>query len=128
MQRALSGEQRDRVRYGVLLHSLVRARRSRVILVTEGVLLGIAPEKVLPGDVITMLLGAEVPIVLCPLEKNAGHYTYVAEYYIHGSMDGESLVEARRSVQPECNPTDVSWLKSLEMEEVPFPVQEFHVH
>ena len=128
VQRALSGEQRDRVRYGVLLHSLVKARRSRVIFVTESGRLGIAPDKVLPGDVITMLLGGEVPVVLRPFGDEIGHYTYVAECYVHGFMDGESLVDARRSAQPDHDPADVAWLKDLGGGDVPFPVQEFHLH
>ena len=128
VQRALSGEQRDRVRYGVLLHSLVKARKSRAIFVTESDRLGIAPDKILPGDVITMLLGGEVPVVLRPFGDEVGHYTYIAECYVHGFMDGESLVEARRSAQPDHDPTDVAWLKDLGEGDVPFPVQEFHLH
>ena len=128
VQRALSGEQRDRVRYGVLLHSLVKARRSRAIFVTGSGRLGIAPDKVLPGDVITMLLGGEVPVVLRPFGDEVGNYTYIAECYVHGFMDGEGLVEARRSAQPDHDPTDVTWLKDLGGGDVPFPVQEFHLH
>ena len=128
VQRALSGEQRDRVRYGVLLHSLVRARRSRVILITKGGRLGIASDKVVPGDIITLLLGGQVPVVLRPLNDKAEHYVYVAESYVHGFMDGEGLVEARRSAQPDHDPADVAWLKNLGGEDVRFPVQDFHLH
>lgn len=127
VQRALSSGQNGRLRYGVLLHSLVKARKSRVIFVTEGGRLGIAPDTVLPGDIITMLLGGEVPVVLRPLSE-AGGYTYVAECYVHGFMDGEGLFDARRSAQPEHDPTDVSWSKNLHGSDVPFPVQEFHLH
>ena len=128
VQRALSGEQRDRVRYGVLLHSQVKARRSRAIFVTEGGRLGIAPDKVLPGDVITMLLGGQVHVVLRPFGDEDEHYTYIAECYVHGFMDGEGLVEARRSAQPDYDPADVAWLKDLSGGDVPFPVQEFYLH
>ena len=128
VQRALSGEQRDRVRYGVLLHSLVKARRSRVIFITEGGRLSIASDKVLPGDIITMLLGGKVPIVLRPLNDKAGHYIYVAESYVHGFMDGEGLIEARKSAQHDHDPADVTWLKGLGGGDVPFPIQEFHLH
>ena len=128
VQRALSGEQRDRVRYGVLLHSLVKARRSRVIFVTGSGRLGIAPGKVLPGDVIAMLLGGEVPVVLRPFGDEVGHYIYIAECYVHGFMDGEGLIEARRSAQPDHDPADVAWLKDSGEGDVPFPVQEFHLH
>ena len=128
VQRALSGEQRDRVKYGVLLHSLVNVRRSRVIFVTEGGRLGIASDKVLPGDTITMLLGGQVPVILRQLNGKIGHYVYIAESYVHGFMDGEGLVEARQSAQPDHDPADVAWLNDLSGGDVPFPVQEFHLH
>ena len=128
VKRALSGEQRDRVRYGVLLHSLVKARRSRAIFVTESGRLGIAPHKVLPGDVITMLLGGQAPVVLRPFGDEDEHCTYIAECYVRGFMDGEGLVEARRSAQPDHDPADLAWLKDLGGGDVPFPVQEFHFH
>lgn len=128
VQRALSGEQKDRIRYGVLLHSLVRARRSRVIFITEGGRLGIATDKVVPGDMISMLLGGQVPLVLRPFGDEIGHYTYIAECYVHGFMDGESLIEARRSAQPDHDPADVAWLKELGERDIPFAVQEFHLH
>lgn len=128
LQRARSSGQDGRLKYGVLLYTLVISRKSRNILVTEGGRLGIASDNVLPGDVITMLLGGEVPVVLRPLKDRPGHYTYLSECYIHGFMDGESLVDARRSAQPEHDPADVSWLHELHANDVPFPVQEFHLH
>ena len=128
VQRALSGEQRDRVRYGVLIHSLVKARRSRVIFITEEGRLGIASDKVLPGDMITMLLGGKVSVVLRPLNEKARHYIYITESYIHSLIDGEGLVEARRSAQPDHDPADRAWLKNLGGGDVPFPIQEFHLH
>ena len=128
VQRALSTEQRDKVRYGILLHSLINARRSRVIFATEGGRLGIASDNVLQGDAIAMLLGGEVPIVLRSLKNQVEHYTFVAECYVHGFMGGESFIDARRCAQPEHDPTDEAWLKDLEVEEMPFPVQEFHIH
>lgn len=75
-----------------------------------------------------MLLGGEVPIVVRPLKDKPGHFTFVSECYIHGFMDGESLIDARRSAQPEHDPADVSWLHELHANDVPFPVQEFHLH
>ncbi len=84
-------------------------------------------DNVRTGDVIAMLLGGEVPVVLRPLDES-GHYTFVAECYIHGFMDGESLVDARKSAQPEHDPADVSWLKEPHLENVPIPVEEFHIH
>lgn len=126
--RALSSGHDGRLKYGVLLYTLMSSRKSRSIIVTEGGRLGIASDNVLPGDVITMLLGGEVPIVVRPLKDKPGHFTFVSECYIHGFMDGESLIDARRSAQPEHDPADVSWLHELHANNVPFPVQEFHLH
>ena len=127
VQKALSDGQRGRLRYGVLLHSMIRMRRSRTVIVTASGRLGMASDNVRTGDVITMLLGGEVPIVLRPLNES-GHYTFVAECYIHGFMDGESLIETRKSAQPEYDPADVSWLKEPDLGNVPVPIEEFHIH
>ena len=43
-------------------------------------------------------------------------------------MDGESLVETRKSAQPEHDPADVSWLKEPNLGNVPVSVEEFHIH
>ena len=126
---APSRGQSGRLKYDILLFSMMEARRFRSIFVTEGGRLGIASDKILVGDAITMLLGGEVPIVLRPLlEPKAGHYTFVAECYVHGFMDGEGLIEARRDAQPGHDPADVNWLKKLDTQDVPFPVQGLHIH
>ena len=128
MQRALSNEQDVEIRYEALMQSLLEAIRSRSIIISESGRLGIASDDVLPGDVIAMLLGGEVPIALRPLENKPGHYNFVSECYIHGFMDGESLIDARRYAQSEHDPSDVSWLHDLHASDIPFPVQEFHLH
>ena len=125
---ALSSGQDGRLRYEVLIHLLVESVKDRSIIVSEHGRLGMAWNNVLPGDVIAMLLGGVVPFVLRPLENNPGHYTFVSECYIHGFMDGESLIDARRYAQPEHDPSDVSWLHNLHASDIPFPVQEFHLH
>lgn len=125
--RNFSDGERGRLRYGRLLHSLISMRMSRTMIVTESGRLGMASENVRIGDVITMLLGGEAPVVLRPMNEY-GHYTFVAECYVHGFMDGESLVEARKSAQPEHDPVDESWLKEPNLGNVKLPVQEFQIH
>lgn len=43
-------------------------------------------------------------------------------------MDGESLVEARKSAQPDHDPAEVSWLKESNLANVPVSVEEFHIY
>ena len=124
---ASSNGQQGRLDYGRLVHAIASNRRSRNILVSQKGRLGMASDKLREGDVIAMLLGGEVPLVLRPSDDD-GHYTFVAECYVHGFIDGEALVEARKSAQPEYDPVNVSWVKRLHEEDVPFPVQEFHIH
>lgn len=94
VQRALSSGQNGKFKYDVLLYILVKSRKSRSIIVTEGGRLGITSDNVFPGDVITMLLGDEVPFVLRPLKNKPGHFTFVSECYIYSFMDKESLIDA----------------------------------
>ena len=124
---AQSGSQEDKLEYARSMAALKRNKQFRNIFVTNQGRLGMASDKVREGDIIAMLLGGEVPTVLRPSET-AGHYTFVAECYVHGFMDGEALVEARKSAQPDYDSTDVSWLERLHEEEIPFPIEEFHIH
>ena len=128
VQGALSSGQDRRLRYETLKQSFTKLAKFQSIIISESGRLGIASDDVLPGDVIAMLLDSKVLVALRPLENKPGHYTFVSECYIHGFMDGESLVDARRSVQPEYDPSDVSWLQNLHVDDVPFTVQEFHLY
>ena len=128
VQQMLSSGQRGRIRYGVLLDSMIKKRIDGKIFVTENSRLGMASDKVFRGDIITMLLGGQVPIILRPLDETTRQYAFVGECYVHGFIDGESLIDARRSADPEYDPTDVSWLERLHVEAIPFPTQEFHIH
>jgi hypothetical protein len=75
-----------------------------------------------PGDIVALLLGGEVPIILRP----DGHdYTFGGECYIHGFMDGEGLIEAKRLAEPDSDPNDTSWLQRLHEEPLPFETQDF---
>ena len=127
-QGALSGGQDGILKYQTLRASFTILATHQSIIISNDGRLGIASDAVLPGDVITMLLGGEFPVVLRPLENEPGHYTFVCVCYIHGFMDGQSLVDARRSAQPEHDPSDKSWLHNLHTTDIPFPVEKFHLH
>jgi hypothetical protein len=71
-------------------------------------MIGICPETVREGDCVAILLGANVPMVLRPLEGgrvgdgdrdgNTKEWRLIGESYVHGMMDGEALrwLESRR--------------------------------
>ena len=104
-----------------------RLAYNRKFLYTKDNNLGIATAKVEVGDVIALLFGSETPIVLRPLEE-LNHYEFVADCYVHGFMDGEALVEARKDSQPEHDPADVTWLQDPDLGGAVLPIQKFHIH
>jgi hypothetical protein len=57
----------------------------------HGELYGIAPPKASLNDIVCILFGCSVPVVL---RKAAGEdrYIFIGECYVHGVMDGESLL------------------------------------
>ena len=124
---ALSDREEAKINYGKLLHAMVRMRDSRAILVTEGGKLGMAASTIQPGDIIAMLLGGDMPFVLRRV-GDSDSYTFVADCYVHGFMDGESFIEAKMAADPAWNPRDKTWLEKLHKDELPFPVKEFRIH
>jgi hypothetical protein len=75
------------------------------------------------GDVEVVPLGGEVPLVLRP--RDDGGYYFVAECYVHGIMDGEALIEARKRNQEDHSNVDNSWLLRLHEADLPFSTQTF---
>ncbi|KAN0099553.1 HET domain containing protein [Hyaloscypha variabilis] len=57
--------------------------------------LGLGPDNIKPGDVISVLIGNQVPFVLRKIIE--GKYQVVGEAYVDGIMDGEAVAE-RESV------------------------------
>jgi hypothetical protein len=73
----------------LLLHRASSTYRGRTLFATAGGRLGLGPEKIQTGDVVTILLGTAVPIVLRP--ATAGCFTFVGGAYVHGIMNGEFM-------------------------------------
>lgn len=63
--------------------------RGRTLFATAGGRLGLGPERMQTGDVVTILFGTTVPIVLRPAA--AGCFTFVGGAYVHGIMNGEFM-------------------------------------
>ena len=85
---------------GVALFSaaLGSACQGKCFAVTEKGYMAIAPPGTKEGDMVCLVMGAEVPFILRPLlEDDKGVmnkeqcYALVGECYIHGIMDGEGL-------------------------------------
>ena len=93
---------------------------------TQTNLVGLVPEWAEPGDIIVVLMGAEVPYVLRH-DPTDGKYTLIGDCYVHGFMDDEVLRQAKRQVQPEYDDNDASWLDNLGEEPWPLPTEGFTI-
>jgi hypothetical protein len=60
----------------------------RRLVVTETGYVGLAPEHVRMGDLVTIMMGSQVPLVLREVREN---YLLVGDAFIDGIMDGEAL-------------------------------------
>ncbi|KAK4448890.1 heterokaryon incompatibility protein-domain-containing protein [Podospora aff. communis PSN243] len=77
------------------------------------------PSRAREGDVIIVLFGADVPIVLRPVEGSTGQYTLVGAAYIHGLMYGSALEELEKGeVTEETFGMDISDLATLQPKSV----------
>jgi hypothetical protein len=93
--------------------------------VTESGYMGRACMNVKEDDVIILLLGGEAPFVL---RQDGDNYRFIGEAYVHGIMDGEALIEARRLENPDQEfDDDRSWPSTLHEDgiELPFKTQKF---
>ncbi|KAL8868332.1 MAG: hypothetical protein Q9174_005063 [Haloplaca sp. 1 TL-2023] len=96
----------------------------RTVATTRDNHLMLVPEWTQPGDHVCFLMGGEVPLVLRH-DQIDGKWRMVGECKVHGFMDGEALVEARGSFDPDHDTSDSSWLYRLHKEPMPFPVKDF---
>jgi len=72
---------------------------------------GLAPLATKPGDIVTILLGLDSPMILRPTDE--GDYKVVGEAYYDGFMDGEALLGPfTDSFAPvsRLNPNDRLWV------------------
>lgn len=83
-------------RWPNVLEAVERCSRNRWNFNTSQGYFGWAPPHAEEGDKVYLLLGAEVPILLKPVEDE---FTLVGECYVHGLMNGEGLVRARGAQQ-----------------------------
>ncbi|KAG8530604.1 uncharacterized protein KY384_004642 [Bacidia gigantensis] len=98
----------------------------RRIAFTQHGRFGVVPKAARVGDTIAILMGGDVPILLRP-DPSDHKYEFVGECYMHGFMDGQALVEARRKAEPDYDHKDTSWLERLHEEPLPFPTVEITI-
>ncbi|KAF2875646.1 heterokaryon incompatibility protein-domain-containing protein [Massariosphaeria phaeospora] len=78
----------------------------RSLFLTKTGMLGLGPYNTMPGDEVHVLIGANVPFVLCPhrkrlkkyapnsvFESSVRQYTMIGDGYVHGIMNGEAMEE-----------------------------------
>jgi hypothetical protein len=70
--------------------------RRRLILTGKGYL-GLTAERVENGDLVTVMMGGQLPIIL---RKTEAHFVLIGEAYIDGIMDGEAMTQHERSSLP----------------------------
>jgi hypothetical protein len=97
---------------------------SKRLFVTQNGRLGNDPLAEQPGDVIILPLGGQLPLVIRPCGSK---YGLVGECYLHGFIDGESLIAARKSSDLNYDGSDTSWLQRLHEYLIPFPMQDFEL-
>ena len=92
------------------------------LFVTQNGRLGTAHKGIQAGDVVSLMLGGEVPLVLRP---NRAKYKFIGECYVHGFMDGEGLVESRMKEDLEYDGKDRAWLHHLHEDPLLCEAQKF---
>ena len=93
----------------------------RMIYLDTGYL-GLARQDCMIGDKVFLLMGGDMPFLLRPAGDN--YYTYLCEAYIHGIMEGEALVNARRRADSTWRAEGSSWLQELGDPPFPFETEE----
>lgn len=61
----------------------------RRLVTTYGGYLGLVPAGAIVGDVITMIMGSDVPLKLWPAKGETTRSTLIGECYAHGIMSGD---------------------------------------
>ena len=76
--------------WGSRIAAIRNVMTGRSFLTTKEGHIGIAPEAVVPGDRVCIILGCQSPLLL--RAEATGGYEVVGECYIHGIMNGEGLL------------------------------------
>jgi hypothetical protein len=75
-------------------HDTVR-KKARRLMVTQGGIVGTAPCRARPGNVVAVLYGCSIPLVLRH-DPPADRWQVVGEAYVHGYMNGEAATSIKR--------------------------------
>jgi hypothetical protein len=73
-----------------VLPSIRRFCKGRALYMTDDGIPGLAPPTAKEGDIITVMLGCDSPIILRPTQD--GSYKFIGEAYCDGCMHGEALL------------------------------------
>jgi len=77
--------------------AMLRSAKNRRFGITMSGRMLLGPRDVVPGDVVCVLHGGDVPFVLRP--RGGNRYSLVGECYVHGLMDGEAMKDHKLEVQ-----------------------------
>jgi hypothetical protein len=80
----------------VFKNTMVERTSCMSFFTTEDGLMGVGAEDARPGDVVCVLLGAQVPLLLRPQGE---HFAYVGECYMCGIMFGQVIEEAEKGLR-----------------------------
>lgn len=83
---------------GIIEHSILALISALRFCTTKEQRFGQVNKETKPGDLICVLLGAEVPYIL-RLNKT-GNYKLIGECYLHGVMQGETLTDEKYKTEP----------------------------
>ena len=79
----------DRHEWSEFTASFQQATTNRRFFITREGHMGLGPRNIEPGDVVCILLGAQVPFVLRAVKDG---YVLLGECYCHGIMEGEAVL------------------------------------
>jgi hypothetical protein len=111
---------------------ILRATTRRRMFITDTGFMGLTHRSNLVRDEIWVLMGADMPVTLHPVSSPQiedrpipwpKRYEFRGESYVHGMMDGEALVQARKKQDTNC-PADNKWLDELGFGPFPFKTEE----
>jgi hypothetical protein len=132
----LKSSNEQRAAYNAWARQVTSSNGNSHWIATQKGRLGQAPPDTV-GAAVCVVLGSEVPLLL-RLDAGDGRFAFVGECYLHGFMDGEALVLARRQVlglagggdwdmYAPLDDEERAWLGRLHEEKLPFVVRELRL-